>query len=225
MAYLKLRRLTELLVLDHPQLASLFRARGPGPSAAPKPTWEALYEGGAYDNLLDSDKRHHHRLLAGLIAERAPNGRILEVGCGQGAFYESLRQVKPRRYLGVDISERAIDQARGRFARDVAAGAAEFRAFDGAAFECDERFDAIVFADCIEYLGPVEGVIARYAPLLAPGGVFGLTQWLALHPLAIWRRLSSLTEVLEEVVVNTPSGRAWQVAVVRPPAASGAVDG
>lgn len=217
MAYLKLRRMIELSVLDRPQLASVFRPRGGGKSRqAPQAQWDELYEAGTYETLLDSDKRHHHRLLASLIGERTPQARVLEIGCGQGAFYQSLRAVKPRRYLGTDISERAIAQARSRFARDLATGGAEFRAVDGAGFATEERFDAIIFADCIEYLGPVEAVVERYGAMLAPGGVFGLTQWLALHPLSIWRRMGAVTEVLDEAVVSTPSGRAWQVWTCRP---------
>jgi predicted TPR repeat methyltransferase len=217
MAYLKLRRAIELAVLDRPGLSRLFRPRGGEASRkAPAAQWDDLYARGAYDNLLDSDKRHHHRLLSALVAERAPQARILEVGCGQGAFYQSLRTFRPRRYLGTDISSRAIDLARERFAREVASGQAEFRVSDGSQLTSEERFDAIVFADCIEYLGPVEDVVARYASQLAPGGFFALTQWLALHPLGIWRRMGAVTEILDEAVVSAPFGGAWQVWTCRP---------
>lgn len=222
MAYLKLRRMVELMVLDRPALAGVFRPRGRGAARQSQAAWEALHAGGAYDNLLDGDKRHHHRLLAAMVADRAPQPRVLEVGCGQGAFYQSMRTLRPRRYLGLDISPHAIDQARDRFAREVASGQAEFRVVDAAEpLALDERFDAIVFADCIEYLGAPDEVVTRYAPLLAPGGVFGLTQWLALHPLKIWRRLQRLTEVLDEAVVHTPAGGAWQVWTARPGSAPG----
>ncbi|RAK59744.1 class I SAM-dependent methyltransferase [Phenylobacterium hankyongense] len=219
MAYLRLRRLIELSVLDRPALAAIFPPRGEGASAAPAARWDSLYDQGAYDGLLKSEQRHHHRLLAGLVAERAPGGRVLEVGCGEGAFYQSLRLLKPGRYLGTDISTRAIAAANDRFAGDVAAGAAEFRVADGGPqFTADERFDAVIFADCIEYLGPVLETVRRYGALLAPGGVIGVAQWLALHPLGLWREMKTAVEVLDEAVVSAPWGGAWQVWTCRPKA-------
>ncbi|MEO8115902.1 MAG: class I SAM-dependent methyltransferase [Phenylobacterium sp.] len=217
MAYLRLRRMLELAVLDRPGLVWLLGDRGSRRSRqAPAERWEALYEEGTYDVLLDSDRRHHHRLLAGLVAERAPGGRILEIGCGQGAFYQSLRPLRPAAYLGTDIAAGAIDRARARFAEDVAAGVARFEVADGAQFDSEARFDAVIFADCLEYLGPVSETLRRYRALLAPGGFFGATQWLAPHPLRLWRELKSEVEVLDEALVSTRWGGAWQVWTCRP---------
>ena len=215
MAYLRGRRLIELLALDRPWIGELF-ARGGSAGAAPAETWDGAYRDGRYDRLLDSDRRHHHRLLAALVGEVAPHPRILDIGCGDGAFYRSARALTPRRYLGVDLSPEGVARAQARFADDVSPGKVEFVTGDGAALATDETFDAIVFPDCLEYLGPPEALLAHYAPRLAPGGVFGFTQWLGVKPLRLWRRVRGATEVVDEVVVHAPWGGAWQVWTCRP---------
>ena len=219
MTYLRGRRLIELLALDRPWIGELF-ARGAGAGAAPAETWDGAYQDGRYDQLLDSDRRHHHRLLAAWVGEIASAPRILDIGCGDGAFYASVRGLDPARYLGVDLSPAGIERARARFAADLSPGSGpgrvEFVVGDGAAFATDEIFDAIVFPDCLEYLGPPEAFLAHYAPRLAPGGVFGFTQWLGVKPLRLWRRVRAATEVVDEVVVHAPWGGAWQVWTCRP---------
>jgi SAM-dependent methyltransferase len=215
MAYLRPRRLMELAVLDRPGLAPILGSRG-GAGAEPAERWDEHYAKGTYDVLTAPERRHHHHLLAGLIADRRPHPRVLEIGCGQGAFYESLRRLSPASYLGTDISPRAIAQAEARFADDVAAGRAAFAVADGATLETEGGFDAVVIADCLEYLGPVRDTLARCARLLAPGGVLGVTQWLAAHPLGLWRELKAAATVLDEAVVLAPWGGAWQVWTCRP---------
>lgn len=215
MAYLRLRRILELAVLDRPGLQWLL-PRDSGERRAPADYWEGLHAQGTYANLLDDRRRDHLRLLAAMIAERAPQGRVLEIGCGQGAFYEALRSHRPALYVGVDIAKTAVAQAQARFAEDVAAGRARFEIGDGAAMPLEGGYDAVVFADSIEYLGAMDEVVARFAPLLAPAGFLAATQWLAAHPLRLWRDLKPRLDLLDEAVVCAPWGGAWQVWTGRP---------
>jgi predicted TPR repeat methyltransferase len=221
MAYLRLRRILELAVLDRPGLQWLLAGRGgEAERRAPADYWEGLHSQGTYSSLMDDRRRDHLRLLAAMVAERAPQGRVLEIGCGQGAFYETLRSHRPGRYVGVDIAPSAIEQAKARFADDIAAGHAAFEAGDGAAMGLERGYDAIVFADSIEYLGSMDEVLARFTPLLAPGGFLCATQWLAAHPIRLWNRnLKPRLELLDEALVCAPWGGAWQVWAGRPKSA------
>jgi SAM-dependent methyltransferase len=214
MAYLRLRRLMELAVLDRPGLARVVRPRGAPPAPAPAETWDTHHTDGTYQMLTAPERRQHHHLLAGMIADRRPNPRVLEVGCGQGAFYQSLRRLSPAAYLGADISPVAIAQAEAAFADDIAAGRARFTVADGLAGE--GAYDAIVIADCLEYLGSPAQVLERCAARLAPGGVVAVTQWLAHHPLKLWREVQTHAQVLDEAVLLAPWGGAWQVWTCRP---------
>ncbi len=213
MAYLRWRRFLELAALDRPWVGETFMRRGgEGPGARPAAYWNGLHDG-EYDRLLKSDQRHHHRLLAALISEAAIQPRVLDIGCGEGVFFDSLRPFAPAAYLGVDVSDLAIAKAKAR----IADHGARFTTGDGARYEAgSERFDAIVFPECIEYLGDPIALIDHYARFLAPDGVIGVTQWLGLKPLRIWRAVRDHTEVVDEAVVSAPWGGAWQVWSCRP---------
>jgi cyclopropane fatty-acyl-phospholipid synthase-like methyltransferase len=220
MAYLRWRRFTELLSLDNPALGELFmRKRGKPIVAASVEKWDAEYQAGVYDRLSRSEQRHHHRLLAAMIADRWPNPRVLEIGAGEGVFYEALRPHRPARYVGVDFSKPAIERGETRLAPEIAIGEVKMLLGDGRDFQTDETFDVVVFSECIEHLGEVEDLVAHYRPNLKAGGAVGLTMWLALKPLRLWHRLKAMGEVLDEAVINTPWGGGWLVAVVEPRAA------
>lgn len=215
MAYLKWRRLKELAALDRPGLAARL-AGGRRNIAAAAERWDGVYRSGEYDGLLAWDRRDQHRLLAAWVAERFEAPRVLEIGCGDGAFWESFRLMRPARYLGVDISPEAIERLTARRGTDFAVGRAEVMAGDGARFETDEAFDAVLFTDCIEYLGSVEALLTHYGRRLAPGGLFGAVQWLSLPALTVWDEVKARVEVVDEALIQAPWGGAWQVWTARP---------
>ncbi|MEJ2814393.1 heme-binding protein [Caulobacter sp. CCG-8] len=217
MAYLRWRRFVEMVSLDRPWVGELFMRKRHKPIvAAPVEKWDREYRDGVYDRLARSDQRHHHRLLAAMIADRWPNPRILEIGAGEGVLFEAFRAHAPARYVGVDFSAPAVEKGLERLSAERAAGQVELLLGDGRTFRSDEAFDVVVFSECIEHLGEVEDLVAHYAPNLKPDGGVGLTMWLALKPLRLWHRLKRLGRVLDEAAVNTPWGGGWLVAVVRP---------
>lgn len=217
MGYFRLRRLIELAALDRPWVGELFvRRRYAKDGETSAQEWDGHYAGTAYDRLFRSDQRHHHRLLAALVNEHRPHGKVLEIGCGEGAFYASLRPFAPAGYHGVDFSETGVAAARRRFPADKA-GHPTFEVGDGRSYEPGEKYDAIVFPECIEHLGEPAPLLSRYRASLNPEGVFGATMWLTTRRLRIWRKIKASCEVLDEAVVAAPWGGAWLVAVFKPP--------
>jgi SAM-dependent methyltransferase len=218
MAYLRLRRAIELAALDRPWIGELLlRRRFSAPEVTPKDSWDRDYEQGVYDRLRRTDQQHHHRLLAALVTAGRQRCAVLEIGCGEGAFLESLLSHQDVTYVGIDFSEVAIGRARRRFAPLIESGAVRFEIGDGRAYPAQAgAFDAVIFPDCIEYLGEVEPLLDHYARALKPGGLIGLTQWLSVRPLRIWRRMKRWGSVVNEAVVNTAWGGAWLVATLSP---------
>jgi ubiquinone/menaquinone biosynthesis C-methylase UbiE len=91
------------------------------------------------------DKVENIRELVGSV----PLGAVVDIGCGDGAVItEMARMGVAGRYVGVDISESAIQMAAGR----SVAGAA-FRVFDG---DCvpfaDKEFDIAILSHVVEHL-------------------------------------------------------------------------
>ncbi|HTU82034.1 MAG TPA: class I SAM-dependent methyltransferase [Candidatus Acidoferrales bacterium] len=108
--------------------------------------------------------------LLRFIARYVPGGRLLDIGCGQGAWLSQA--VRRFRVSGCDTSEYALEGAR----RNVPA-AERLAAVDAnrpLPFESGS-FDAVTALDVVEHLHAPETLIAEAWRLLRPGGVFALT--------------------------------------------------
>jgi predicted TPR repeat methyltransferase len=90
---------------------------------------------------------------------------VLDAGCGTG-LCGSLVARYARRLVGVDLSERMLDRARGRDLYDELVRG-ELTAYLAA---CTESFDVIVSADTLVYFGPLDRVVAASEHALRAGG-------------------------------------------------------
>ena len=108
-------------------------------------------------------------LVVTLLSHHARTAsRLLDVGCAAGALSTAL-PAQYRRYMGIDISAYAIDEARKRVARP----GCEFFVSDLQSFQLEEDFDVIVFNEVLYYV-PFDDVLAeldRYASFLSSEGV------------------------------------------------------
>jgi 2-polyprenyl-6-hydroxyphenyl methylase/3-demethylubiquinone-9 3-methyltransferase len=125
------------------------------------------------------------RLIAGLAAP----GRILEIGCGDGAVGQRLTLVFPEaEYLGIDPAPTAGRLYHGDPARAV------FRSITSAelAAEGPDPYDLVLFVDVLHHIpAPVRpGVLGDAAALTAPDGVLLVKEWERDRPvfgrLAYW---------------------------------------
>ncbi len=192
-----------------------------GPYRYDKQQWEDEFASGGWDFLHNSLERHRNAVLAGCIDSYAPEGSVLEVGCGNGGLHQALRLNRHRSYLGVDVSETAI--ARANEAQD---DRASFTVAPAETFEPPEHFDAIVFAETLYYLADPAAQAARYARSLNPGGFLFVSMALCglrdgLWKLSIWQDLRERFETENEVDLYFPGNDragsvAWTVKVLKP---------
>jgi SAM-dependent methyltransferase len=97
---------------------------------------------------------------------------ILDVGCGDGRMLYELENKDPdRTYVGIDISERALQFARG-FTQH-----SKFEVFDIINAPYPTQFDACTYIETIEHIEPekIKPMIANMAASLKSGGVMYLT--------------------------------------------------
>ncbi|MET9340849.1 class I SAM-dependent methyltransferase [Nonomuraea sp. NPDC003804] len=146
---------------------------------------------------------------------RLPYRRILEVGCAEGVFTDTLvRRFPEARVTGIDISARALDRARQRAAR------ARFVHADLLSHGLEEEFDLVFCAETLYYIGRADRLrraSRRLTGLLADGGVLVL-----VHP---WPEARSLHRFADEDPavwliarrVDTETHRPFAVAVYRKP--------
>jgi SAM-dependent methyltransferase len=74
---------------------------------------------------------------------------VLEIGCGTG---ELIHQIKSGRKVGVDFSEKMIDEARKQFPND------DFQVMDAENISLNETFDVIILSNLVGYLHDVQSV-------------------------------------------------------------------
>jgi SAM-dependent methyltransferase len=120
----------------------------------------------------------------------------LDVGCGEGAWREHLRALRPRiRYLGADPSDYAVETfGRARNIKKAAFG-------DLAALRLDRKFDLVISSDAMHYVPDDElrrgfpelvrlaGGIVFLEVLTAEDDIVGDLEGLIRRPAAWYRKL------------------------------------
>ncbi len=146
--------------------------RGELPAAAPRAYVVDLFDGIAahFDQLLVGrlGYRVPERMRAAI--ERVAPGRrfaaVLDLGCGTGLAGVQLRPLVAQLH-GVDLAPRMIEQARAKGVYDQLDVADVLDFLDGGA----ARYELIVAADVLIYLGELAPLFAAARRRLAPGGL------------------------------------------------------
>jgi len=100
-----------------------------------------------------NDQRRYLRFLI-------PEGmRVLEIGCGLG---DQLAALKPRRGLGIDLSEAMVKEASRRHPE------LEFLIGDGEALALDETFDVILLVDVVGHVLDIEATLKQLRRCCTP---------------------------------------------------------
>ena len=107
-----------------------------------------------------------------LLPDSLKDKRVLDLGCGLGYFAREARTRGARDVIGVDISERMLEEAR-RLTSDpgivyVRAGLENFEAEAGS-------FDLVVSSLALHYIADYPALVRRVASWLAPGGRFAFS--------------------------------------------------
>lgn len=100
-----------------------------------------------------------------LCAEFTTDSRLLDVGCGAGAFLAKMHAATGCTVCGVDNSEAAVQTAKQMYGIDI---------FHGTLLEApfpDGSFDAITAWSFLEHVPNPRQVIRRMSQLLKPGGL------------------------------------------------------
>lgn len=117
-----------------------------------------------------ADLRAEHRIRSGYLRWFVPGGRVLDVGCGHGAFLDVARAAGLR-VTGIDASARVVAAPASR-GHDVAVG----DALDGLRARAAEPVDGVLCAHLIEHMDGAGAarLIAAAAAALRPRGALVL---------------------------------------------------
>jgi len=107
-------------------------------------------------------------------AKLPQDGRLLDMGCGDGALAGVLHSRLTLPIVGVDTSEKGIALARQMFASRSFVG--EFRLIDGydTGFQ-DSSFNVVVCSDVIEHVDNPHAMLSEIFRILVPGGRLVIT--------------------------------------------------
>ena len=137
-----------------------------GPSRLKRHLWDWEFSNGRWDCLEETpdDPAYPH------LASYARGGRILDLGCGPGSAGRYLDAKAYSSYVGVDISDVAIQSARRKNQRPQNT----YVQSDILSYRPDGEFDVILFGDSLYYTARSEviGMLRRYGPHLGRTGVF-----------------------------------------------------
>ncbi len=185
------------------------RRTGAGDAPLSRQEWEAQYDRGDWDFLERTDELARYAVIGAIVRRLAPGGRVLDVGCGEGVLLDELAVGGFGEYLGLDLSEVAVERGRRREApraRFVAANAETWRPDD------DARFDAVVLNECVYYFEAPESSVLSYVDLLEPDGILIVSMFHSPRTRAIRRELYRLIPPREEVELRHRKG-AWTLSV------------
>jgi len=140
-----------------------------GPSMVKKLFWDKEYSNGKWwfnDNTADD-------CVYLYLKKYAENGSILDLGCGSGNTANELALNAYRSYLGVDISESALDKARKWTEVTGRANKNSFAQGDFLSFVPTQQFNVIFFRESLYHvpLGKIKATFDRYSKYLSDGGV------------------------------------------------------
>jgi SAM-dependent methyltransferase len=138
--------------------------------------WERHWR--AYDEATRRNPAHRYRTALVLQAIRAERGaplRLLDVGCGQGAFLAEARRRFPAAELaGVDGSAAGLDLA-GERVPGARLFRADFASADPLPAELHGFATHAVCSEVLEHLDDPGALLRKLAPAIAPGGLLVIT--------------------------------------------------
>jgi len=140
-----------------------------GPSRIKKLLWEKEFSGGQWD-FIDNTMGD---CVYENLEKWARNGSILDLGCGPGNTANELDAKVYQHYVGIDISETALEKARKRTITNGREGKNIFVQSDFVTYTPLEKFDVILFRESIYHvpMSKIKDTLDRFSNYLKDGGV------------------------------------------------------
>lgn len=140
-----------------------------GPSGVKKRLWDQEFSSTHWDFINDTkgDCVYPH------LEKHLQGGAILDLGCGPGNTANELAFNSYSAYVGVDISEAALEKARKRSAENGRGDKNSFVCSDFLAYQPTQKFDVVLFRESMYHipLGKVQPVLEHFAKSMREGGV------------------------------------------------------
>jgi 2-polyprenyl-3-methyl-5-hydroxy-6-metoxy-1,4-benzoquinol methylase len=129
--------------------------------------WNHQYSKGQWEGLGDINELGRFSVIVGYAQFLKPNGKILEIGAGEGYLHQRFDKTKYSLYYSTDASDVAVE--RGKQHEDEKT---KYLVADMNTYQPDQIFDCIIINEAIYYGQSVQKVLDHFANYLAPDGIF-----------------------------------------------------
>ena len=174
------------------------------------PFWEKRYKEGAWDRIRSIDELARYSIIVGYthFLYRG-DSCILDVGCGEGILYERFSKDCYSRYLGIDVSKEAI--GRGYNKNEEKHQFITARIED---FKTEEKFDVVIFNECLYYLEKPIEILELYEGFLSKNGLFIVSMNSTAETWKIWKQIDKHYIIRDAVSVSNAKGVSWMIKVI-----------
>ena len=174
--------------------------------------WEGEFSSGHWAFLGDLGELARYSIIAGYLAFLKPGGSILDIGCGEAILLRRLDPASFKSYVGVDISEAAIESV-SSYEHDKAA----FVTGSAATFVPTDSFSSIVFNEMLYYCDDPIQILRRYEGFLEEGGIFIVSMMTTIRTTIIWNKLKRRYRFVDETKIRRKRGGRWSCRVLMVP--------
>lgn len=133
---------------------------------ADKAQWDREYASGGWEWLKSDDERVHNYIIAAYCTRFGPDAAILDVGCGEGVLHGLLARAGYRQYVGIDVSQTAIERMASR-----ADSRTRFLVANAETLALQDQFDLVVINEVLYYFRDPMATLARLRAMV-PAGAF-----------------------------------------------------
>ncbi len=174
-----------------------------------KNTWNEQYLEGKWDTLRSNWEDARFDVMRKFMGSYSVKGKILEIGCGEGLLQAQLDPVIYSSYLGIDISEVAVQRA-----LYLENSCTRYRAADMEEFNPAEKFDMIIFNESLYYAKCPCSTMLKYMGFLEENGVFITSIYETTRNKRLIKKINKFFKPVESAVTANDRGR-WHCQVYR----------
>lgn len=132
-----------------------------------KKAWDMQYAGGLWEYLRDDLEKERFMAVLQSVKLFSVNGKVLEIGCGEGILQSRMQAGSYVKYVGIDISEVAIKKT-----AHLCNSNTQYICADMEKYSSDEKYDLIIFNESLYYSNSPLQLLERYVRFLQPCGHF-----------------------------------------------------
>lgn len=132
-----------------------------------KDRWNYQYNLGRWEGLGALEELSRFSVIVGYAQHLKPNGKILEMGAGEGYLQQRFDKSKYSLYYSTDVSDVAIANAKKYEDEKTKHLVADMNTYVP-----DTKFDVVIINEAIYYAPSVQKVLDRFVPYMEDDAIF-----------------------------------------------------